>query len=139
MSKEINRFIDAQNNSFNEAFKELSNGNKKSHWIWYIFPQLKGLGYSYNSNYYGLDGINEAKNYWGNEILRSRYLLLCDVLLRHNDNIENIMGDIDSLKLHSSLTLFYKLTNNRTISRVIDKFYNGLLDNNTLKLINEGN
>ena len=81
---EFLRFLDAQEVAYTQALKELKEGRKQSHWIWYIFPQQKGLGHSHNANYYGLDGEGEARAYIEHEILGERLRECCKALLLHN-------------------------------------------------------
>lgn len=132
----LNRFIQAQNTYFEYACKELKNGEKESHWMWFMFPQLEDLGYSSMAKFYGISSINEAKAYLENDVLKSRLNILIDILLRLecNDSVK-IFGKVDSMKLCSSMTLFYLVSNDQIYKDVIDKFYNGLIDKNTEKLI----
>lgn len=134
----INRFIEAQNRYHNIALNELKNGRKQTHWMWFIFPQIQGLGSSSMAQYYAINDINEAKEYWSNEYLRKNYLELCEVLLNLDDNnSKNIFGYIDSIKLQSSLTLFYQVENIELITKLINKFYNGELDIKTINILNK--
>ena len=134
---DLNRFIDAQNDDYLKAKGELLKGRKESHWIWYIFPQIKGLGFSYYSEFYGLDGIKEAKAYYENEILRSRLIELCNILLNLKEkDIRNIMGYPDDLKLKSSMTIFYIASKDEVFKKVLDKYYDSKLDENTVELLN---
>ena len=105
---DLSRFLDAQEIAYTQALSELKEGRKQSHWIWYIFPQQKGLGHSYNSKYYGLDGEGEARAYVEHEILGDRLRECCKALLLHKDkDIKYIMGSgIDVLKLKTSMRLF---------------------------------
>lgn len=116
---DLSRFLDAQ------ALKELKEGRKQSHWIWYIFPQQKGLGHSYNSKYYGLDGEGEARAYIEHEILGNRLRECCKALLLHKDkDIKYIMGSgIDVLKLKTSMRLFNKVSPNDVFEEVLDAFF----------------
>ncbi|MBO5224158.1 MAG: DUF1810 domain-containing protein [Clostridia bacterium] len=131
----VERFINAQNGEFEKAFSELKNGKKQTHWIWYIFPQLRCLGRSPTAQYYGIENLEEAKAYCNNELLGGRYVQCCKVLegLAQNNPVY-IMGDIDALKLCSSLTLFYVADEkNRGLYKgLIDKFYGGKFDALTL-------
>ena len=133
------RFIEPSNSDYETALKEVKNGKKESHWIWYIFPQLKGLGNSYNSNYYGIKNINEAKEYLNHKILGKRLIEITETLLKVNinDPIE-IFGKIDSIKVKSSMTLFYYASNkeNSLFKNVLNKYYNGEYCNNTIRLLN---
>ncbi len=119
------RFLDAQEFAYTQALSELNEGRKQSHWIWYIFPQQKGLGHSYNSKYYGLDGEGEARAYVEHEILGDRLRECCKALLLHKDkDIKYIMGSgIDMLKLKTSMRLFDKVSPNDVFEEVLDAFF----------------
>lgn len=132
----LNRFINAQNAVYDRVLQELKRGRKESHWIWYIFPQIKGLGYTPNSIAYSITCIDEAKAYASNNILWNRYIECCNILLNLNTNNIVEVLDGDSIKLRSSLTLFYKATNNKLLLDLINKYYNGKLDNLTLNILN---
>ncbi len=132
----LNRFIQAQNNYFEYACKELKNGEKESHWMWFMFPQLEALGYSSMAKFYGISSINEAKAYLENDILKSRLNILIDILIKlDSDDSVKIFGKIDSMKLCSSMTLFYLVSNDKKYKDVIDKYYDGVMDKNTEKLL----
>ncbi len=122
---DLERFIEAQARDYNKALQELTNGRKRSHWIWYIFPQQKGLGYSYNSNYYGLDGLDEARAYLEHPILGERLRECCEALLLHKGkDIEDIMGSsIDVLKLQTSMNLFKHVSANDVFEKVLRAFF----------------
>ena len=132
----LQRFIEAQNDSYDQALKEIRNGRKLTHWIWYIFPQIKGLGFSYNSEYYGITSLQEAKDYLENELLRKRLFKITESLLMHKGkDIESIMGDIDALKLKSSMTLFDAVQPGSIFGEVLDEFYGGERCRRTLEKI----
>ncbi len=132
----IQRFIDAQTNIYKDVVKELRNEKKESHWVWFIFPQLKGLGFSEMSEYYGIENMDEAKEYVSNSRLWNRYLECCSILLSsEKKDIKEIMGYVDSLKLLSSLTLFYEVSKNEIISKLLSRYYGGKEDENTLKML----
>ena len=119
------RFLDAQEFAYTQALSELKEGRKQSHWIWYIFPQQKGLGHSYNSKFYGLDSEGEARAYVEHEILGDRLRECCKALLLHKDkDIKYIMGSgIDVLKLKTSMCLFNKVSPNDVFEEVLDAFF----------------
>ena len=103
----LERFVQAQENTYETALNEIKNGKKETHWMWFIFPQLRGLGMSSISRYYGLEGIEEARSYLKHPVLSERLYNICDALLDHKDKrIRKIFGDIDAMKLKSSMTLF---------------------------------
>lgn len=132
----LQRFIEAQNDSYDQALKEIRNGRKLTHWIWYIFPQMKGLGFSYNSEYYGITSLQEAKDYLENELLRKRLFEITESLLMYKGkDIESIMGDIDALKLKSSMTLFDAVQPDDIFGEVLDEFYGGERCRRTLEKI----
>ena len=136
----IQRFIDAQKGIYELALQEIKNGEKKSHWMWFIFPQLKSLGRSEMSEYYGISGKEEAIEYFKNPILRNRYLECCHTLLALKiDNPFEVFGFVDSLKLQSSLTLFYLSTSEKVILDVLNKLFDGKLCEKTVEMIKEAN
>ena len=122
---DLERFVEAQARDYDTALQELTNGRKCSHWIWYIFPQQKGLGYSYNSNYYGLDGLDEVRAYLEHPILGERLRECCKALLLHRGkDIQHIMGSsIDALKLQTSMNLFNRISPDDVFKRVLNEFF----------------
>ena len=123
----IDRFIEAQDkyNTYQTALEEVKAGRKRTHWIWYIFPQQKGLGHSHNANYYGLDGEGEARAYIEHEILGERLRECCKALLLHKGkDIEYIMGSgVDVMKLNTSMNLFNRVSPNDVFEEVLDVFF----------------
>ena len=106
MTQGLERFIIKQEEWFDTALTEIKRGMKESHWMWFIFPQLKELGRSQTAQYYGIDGIEEARRYMGNAYLRDNLLTISNALLEHEGkDIAYIMGEIDALKLRSCMTL----------------------------------
>ena len=133
--EQLDRFIKAQENTYLVALKEIKNGRKQSHWMWYIFPQIKGLGMSETSRYYGIDDEEEAKAYLDNEILGFRLREITSELLKLNiDNPVDIFGTIDTMKLKSSMTLFDYVSEDKIFSQVLNKYYNGEIDEKTILL-----
>ena len=136
MSQGLERFITKQEEWFNTALTEIRRGLKESHWMWFIFPQLKELGRSQTAQYYGIDGIEEARRYMDNAYLRDNLLTISNVLLEHKGkDIVYIMGDIDALKLRSCMTLFSYVSEERVFTDVLDAFYSERRDALTLKLL----
>lgn len=135
----LNRFLDAQQKMYEIALKEIKNGKKQSHWMWYIFPQLRGLGMSDMAYVYGIKDLDEAKSYLAHPVLSMRLYELCGVLLEHKDkSAYDIFGDIDEMKLKSSMTLFALASESNSIfHQVLECFYNGEMDKATLKIINQ--
>ncbi len=130
----IDRFIKAQENSYNHALEEIKNGRKKSHWIWYIFPQLKGLGSSEISKYYSIRSRNEAEEYIKHPVLGSRLIEISNELLKlDTNNADDVMGWPDNMKLKSSMTLFALVSDNDIFRRVLDKFFDGEMDEFTVQ------
>ena len=135
---DLERFIKAQQSycGYDTAFTEIKRGRKLSHWIWYIFPQLKGLGSSYSSIFYGIASLDEAKAYLQNDILRERLIEISNALLKNDKDIVDIVGDIDALKIRSSMTLFHCADSSIDVfQKVLDKFYDGRKDMRTLNLL----
>ena len=138
MKYNTDRFIEMHDLYYPVALAEIKDGYKRSHWMWYIFPQLKGLGHSAKSEYYGISCIDEVKEYMSNKYLRNNTLEICSELLNLNDDIDNIFGYPDNLKLKSSMTLFeYALPEEKVFKSIIDKFYNGERDEVTISMLGE--
>jgi uncharacterized protein (DUF1810 family) len=103
----LQRFIEAQEADYETALTEIRQGKKRSHWIWYIFPQVQGLGFSDTSRYYAIKDISEAAAYLQHPVLGSRLITICNALLRlESNNANQVFGSPDDLKLRSSMTLF---------------------------------
>jgi uncharacterized protein (DUF1810 family) len=140
MEQDLNRFIKAQENSYEQALSEIKAGRKRSHWMWYIFPQFKGLGFSDTSKYYSIKDLDEAKRYLNHPILGERLKTITNELLALNENNANkVFGSPDDLKLKSSMTLFatINISEENIFNAVLDKYFNGQTDNKTLTLIKE--
>lgn len=137
MKYNLERFIKAQKEDYAMALKEIKNGRKRNHWMWYIFPQLKGLGTSAMAQYYGLENLEEAKEYYNNNYLRKNLLEITKALLSiTNKDIDYILGTPDNLKLASCMTLFeIAAPHEKIFSQILDKYYNGKRDKNTIDLI----
>jgi uncharacterized protein (DUF1810 family) len=135
----LQRFLDAQKHDYSIALHEIKNGRKHSHWMWYIFPQLKGLGRSYNADYYGITDLSEAIAYLENETLRERLEETSKALLEiiGNDALL-IMGNPDHHKLKSCMTLFSSVPgSNPVFKKVLIKFFEGRKSRRTLKILQE--
>lgn len=136
LTDDVCRFVKAHESMYETALHEVRNGKKESHWIWYILPQLRGLGRSYNAHYYGISGLDEAREYLENPILSAHMNEILNELLNlSTNNPEDIFGKLDAQKLKSSMTLFDLVTPDGVYSRILDKFFNGKRDNRTLYLI----
>ncbi len=128
--------MEAQNNVYPMALRELQEGQKRSHWMWYIFPQLKHLGRSYNSKFYGLSGIEEATAYLAHPMLGQRLREVSMAILNlPTDDAFEVFGGIDSHKLRSSMTLFDIVSPEDVFARVLNKYFNGRKDNRTIAII----
>lgn len=131
---DLKRFLDAQSRNYECALQEIKNGLKRSHWVWYIFPQLKGFGRSYNSEYYGISGLEEARAYYNHPVLGSRLIEITNELLGHSDkSAREILSPIDARKVRSCMTLFWVASGNPLFKSVIDTFYEGRLDKRTIE------
>lgn len=132
----ISRFIEAQERIYPIALRELQEGHKRSHWMWYIFPQLKGLGHSYNAKFYGISGTEMASEYLEDQILGQRLREVSAAILNlPTDDAVEVFGGIDSRKLKSSMTLFDLVSPNDIFAQVLDKYFNGQRDKKTLNII----
>ena len=136
MNYNLNRFLKMHNKYYPLALKEIKAGKKKTHWIWFIFPQLKGLGFSDYSKYYGIDGINEARVYMQDGVLRARLVEITQALEnQEQSNLASIVGEIDYLKIQACMTLFYIATKEHCFKNVLIKHYEGKLHPETIKLL----
>jgi uncharacterized protein (DUF1810 family) len=134
----LERFVEAQRNDYAVALSEIKKGKKRSHWMWYIFPQALGLGYTSASMEYGIKNVNEAAAYLQHEILGKRLIEISSALLQleTNDALA-VFGRPDNLKLRSSMTLFSLVPGaDEVFQKVLDKFFNGKKDDKTLQLLN---
>ena len=133
----LDRFVNAQQNNYALALEEIRAGYKRSHWMWYIFPQIAGLGHSWMAKQYEIANLNEAKAYIENEYLRNNLIEISQVLLDcRNDDIGDIMGFPDNLKLCSCMTLFDLVAPEiKVFGDVLDKFFDGHRDKRTLELV----
>jgi uncharacterized protein (DUF1810 family) len=133
----LERFIKAQQSDYPVALEEIKNGRKKTHWMWYIFPQIVGLGFSEASMYYAIHDIGEASAYLQHPVLGRRLETICEALLvLKNNNATSVFGKPDDMKLKSSLTLFASVPGAGPVFEdVLEKYFNGDMDTVTLKLI----
>ena len=138
----MERFRRMQQKEFNDAYKEIYNGKKESHWIWYIFPQIKGLGHSFMCEIFDIKSLEEAKEYLNDNYLCKNLIKICEALLHHvgKKNIKEIMS-IDDIKVLSCMTLFNIADENKKCNgifkMIIDKFYDGKQDEKTIEIINK--
>jgi uncharacterized protein (DUF1810 family) len=134
-SYDLSKFISAQQRDYPKALREIQSGRKESHWMWYIFPQLRGLGYSSTSQYYGISGLDEARAFLQNDYLGRNLKEICGVLLTIDSNsATEVFGVPDDKKLQSSMTLFScACEGNSVFSDVLEKFFHGIPDYKTLQ------
>lgn len=131
------RFLEAQNQVYLKALSEIKGGRKQSHWMWYIFPQLTGLGSSENARYFGITNLGEAEAYLQHPTLGKHLIEITKALLAiKGKSASDIFGYPDDLKLHSSMTLFSLVENTDPVfNEVINIYFGGLLDSRTLELL----
>lgn len=135
MSDHLDRFVRAQADSYDTALAELNAGAKRNHWMWYIFPQIAGLGRSATAIHYAIADLGEARAYLAHPLLGARYRACADALLRHiGRDAATIMGEVDAVKLRSSLTLFDAAGAPRVVRDALDAFFDAP-DPATLRLI----
>jgi len=134
----LDKFIKAQDKLFQVAFEEIKNGKKKSHWMWFIFPQIKGLGFSEMSHYYAIENLQEAQEYLNHPVLGKRLMEISSALLQlATDDPNLVFGSPDDMKLRSSMTLFASVTHTDGIfKQVLEKYFNGKMDPKTLRIVN---
>ena len=133
----MERFVKAQEEVYAAALAELQAGEKDTHWMWFIFPQLRGLGTSVMAYVYGITGVEEARAYLAHPVLGPRLMACCTALLSHTDlSAEDMLGDVDAMKLRSSMTLFAQVSEEDSVfHRVLAQFYDGNMDERTLALL----
>lgn len=143
MPHDLTRFKKAQEHDYETALTEIRSGQKQSHWMWYIFPQLEGLGFSEISQYYGIKGIEEARAYLADDFLRSHLVEISESLLAlESNNATQVMGYPDDLKLKSSMTLFLLASGHdskyekeaRVFKAVLEKYFGGEMDEQTVEM-----
>lgn len=133
----LQRFIDAQNGIYETALAELTGGSKRNHWMWYIFPQLRGLGLSPTAQFYGIASLDEARAYLEHPVLGQRLRECVEAILPWSRRLsaEQILGPIDSMKLKSSLTLFDGVERDGLFAAGLAAFFGGEPDQRTLALL----
>jgi uncharacterized protein (DUF1810 family) len=135
---QLQRFVDAQQGVFDQALSELRAGRKQSHWMWFVFPQLSGLGRSSNAIFYGLRSADEARAYLAHDLLGPRLQQAAEALLpwAGKSSAREVLGPTDAMKLRSSLTLFDAVEPGGIFGRVLAAFFDRA-DERTLALLNE--
>lgn len=137
MNNNLERFLIAQRIYYRTALDEIKSGQKRSHWMWFIFPQIAGLGYSETARYYAIQDMDEAKAYLADYMLRSNLIEISEALLQiESSDAATVMGWPDNLKLKSSMTLF-ALTEPEceVFQKVLDKFFDGEMDQKTVEIL----
>ncbi|WP_263263345.1 DUF1810 domain-containing protein [Pseudomonas sp. RIT-PI-S] len=134
---DLQRFLDAQASVYAQALKELRAGRKSSHWMWFVFPQLRGLGRSDTAQFYGISGSAEAVAYLAQPELAGRLRECCEALLSlRGKSAEAVFGELDALKLHSSITLFARASHgDELFTAVLAHYFAGEEDAKTLELL----
>ena len=135
----FNDFIQAQNTIYPLVVKELAQGKKRTHWMWFIFPQIKGLGYSSMAQRFALEDLAQAQAYLQHNVLGVRLLECAELLLPHCDKSAlEIFGIPDNLKLHSSLTLFALATREHSVfEQLLQQFFAGKYDTKTMSILKQ--
>ena len=134
---DLSRFLEAQKNSYDTALREIRAGRKRSHWMWYIFPQIQGLGYSAMAQHYAIRDLGEAREYLQHPVLGPRLIEISEALLSLDESDpRRVMGSPDDLKLRSCMTLFQCAAPDQPVfGKVLDKFYGGQPDGRTLEIL----
>lgn len=134
---DLQKFLDAQQSAYDAALTEIKNGRKRGHWMWYIFPQIKGLGLSNTANYFAIENLDQAKRYLEHPVLGKRLVEISGAMLAvEGKSAYQILGSPDDLKLRSSMTLFSLLPETDPVFQaVLDKYYEGKADWRTLALV----
>ena len=134
----LQRFIEAQQRDYEHAVAEIRRGHKQSHWMWYIFPQLAGLGRSSTARFYAISGLEEAQAYLEHPVLGARLRDCAEaLLLLQNLTAHQIFGSPDDIKLKSSMTLFTQAAGlNSPYAKVLERYYSAQQDELTLNLLN---
>ena len=136
---DMERFVAAQDSTYQQVVGELSAGRKRSHWMWFIFPQLAGLGFSAMAQHYAINGLAEARAYLAHPVLGAR-LRECSalVLAVQGATVHGIFGSPDNMKFHSSMTLFAQAAPDEALFRdCLDKYFGGVPDQATLDLLHK--
>jgi uncharacterized protein (DUF1810 family) len=137
--KDLLRFLDAHNQAYLGALSEIRNGRKETHWMWFIFPQLYGLGKSDTAKFYALSDLQQAMEFLNHPVLGKHLLEISTELLKIEDRTAlEIFGYPDDLKLHSSMTLFAQTGKDYPVfSEVIRRYFGGIEDSKTIQLLNQ--
>jgi uncharacterized protein (DUF1810 family) len=134
---DLNRFISAQGGVYDRALAELRSGQKRSHWMWFIFPQIDGLGSSPTTRLYSIKSLEEARQYFAHPVLGARLMECTEAVMAvQGQSASDIFGHPDDWKLQSSMTLFELISGPHSVfERVLDKYYQGKRDPKTLQIV----
>ncbi|GAB2533183.1 DUF1810 domain-containing protein [Spirosoma aerophilum] len=134
----LKRFLDAQEANYTDALAEIKRGKKQTHWMWYVFPQITGLGFSETAKYYSIHDLAEANAYFAHPLLGKRLIDISEAMLAIDGKTANqVLGSPDDMKLQSCMTLFGSLPNTDPVFQaVLEKFYNGKKDQKTIEILN---
>lgn len=136
MKDDLERFVEAQAEIWPQPLEELARGRKTSHWMWFVFPQLRGLGRSATAQYYGIRDLDEARRYLAHPVLGPRLRAACEAMLAHaGTSPEAILGPVDALKLRSCATLFKAAGGGEPFEAILTSFYNGKPCPETLRML----
>ncbi len=136
MAHDLDRFVTAQAGVYPQALAELRGGHKRSHWMWFVFPQIAGLGHSAMAQAYAIRDADEARAYLAHPVLGARLIEATAAVVAAPGSAEAILGGIDAVKLRSSMTLFAAVADDPTPFRAaLDRFHNGAADETTIRLL----
>lgn len=136
MTESLDRFVNAQASDYEQAVHELEQGSKEGHWMWFVFPQLRGLGISERATYFGLRDVNEAREYLKHPILGPRLARATRAVLSSNESVEQVLGELDALKFVSCMTLFSAASaNDGLYAQTLDRL--NKVDLRTLEILKE--
>jgi len=137
---DLSRFISAHKHTYNDALSEIRNGKKKTHWMWFIFPQIAGLGRSFTAQYYEINSPEEAKAFLNDRYLGGNLIEISSALMRLETNDPTrVFGKPDDMKLRSCMTLFASVYEDGSVfHQVIDKYFSGVPDHRTIEILDSG-
>ena len=137
---DLSRFISAHKHTYNDALSEIRNGKKKTHWMWFIFPQIAGLGRSFTAQYYEINSPEEAKAFLNDRYLGGNLIEISSALMQLETNDPTrVFGKPDDMKLRSCMTLFASVSDDGSVfHQVIDKYFSGVPDHRTIEILDSG-
>lgn len=136
MAQDLDRFIAAQARTYDDAIAELQRGHKTGHWMWFVFPQVAGLGRSDTARFYAIRDAEEARAYLMHPVLGSRLITATRTVVAASGDAERILGGVDAMKLRSSMTLFAEVSDDPTpFVTALNRFFDGTRDDATLVLL----